>query len=300
LNARGLFVGEDGRLRALWRVVAFAAILLVSFVVTAGLAGPVVSWVLRLIGASGVANEAWLMAIALVVATAICLRAIDKRPWSDVWLDRGAARPQLLVVGFAFGALAIALPIVALIGSGWLRSASSPPGSWWGAFFRISVMLVPAALSEELLTRGYIMSVLRESWGWFWAIAATSIGFGLLHLQNPGATAGSVALVTLAGFFLAAVVYSTRSLYSAWMAHFAWNWTMAVIFHASVSGLPMEAPGYRYVDAGPDWATGGEWGPEGGLVAAAGMVGGIALMLRRRPHKAASQGSELDASKETA
>ena len=53
---------------------------------------------------------------------------------------------------------------------------------------------------------------------------------------------------------------------------------MAVVFHAAVSGFPLEAPGYRYVDAGPDWATGGEWGPEGGLPAALGMVGGIALL----------------------
>jgi uncharacterized protein len=88
--------------------------------------------------------------------------------------------------------------------------------------------------------------------------------------------------VTLAGFFLAAVLYVTRSLYAAWTAHLAWNWTMAVIFHAAVSGYPMEAPGYRYVDAGPDWATGGPWGPEGGLPAGLGMCAGIAYLLIRR------------------
>ena len=68
--------------------------------------------------------------------------------------------------------------------------------------------------------------------GWKWAIVLTSVGFGLLHLRNTGANAESVTLVTLAGFFLAAVLYATRSLYAAWMAHFAWNWTMAVLFHS--------------------------------------------------------------------
>src|SRR5262249_36191387 len=163
-----------------------------------------------------------------------------------------------------------------------LRVRPGAAGSWFGALVRLSVLLVPAALFEELLTRGYLLSVLRESWGWLWAIAATSVGFGLLHLENPGATAGSVAMVTLAGFFLSAVVYSMRSLYAAWMAHFAWNFTMAVLFHAPVSGLPLESPGYRYVDAGPDWATGGPWGPEGGAAAALGMVGGIGILVRRR------------------
>jgi hypothetical protein len=62
------------------------------------------------------------------------------------------------------------------------------------------------------------------------------------------------------------------------MAHFAWNWTMAVLFHTAVSGIRMESPGYRYVDAGPDWATGGAWGPEGGVLAALGMLAGMAFL----------------------
>ena len=130
--------------------------------------------------------------------------------------------------------------------------------------------------------RGYVMSALREAWGWPAAIMATSLAFGLLHVKNPGATVGSVAMVTLAGFFLAAIVYATRSLYAAWMAHFAWNWVMAVVFHTAVSGTPFEAPDYRYFDAGPDWATGGDWGPEGGIPAALGMIAGTVFLFRRR------------------
>jgi hypothetical protein len=53
---------------------------------------------------------------------------------------------------------------------------------------------------------------------------------------------------------------------------------MAALFHASVSGYPFESPYYRYVDSGPDWATGGEWGPEGGIPAALGMVAALAIL----------------------
>ncbi|HEY9225707.1 MAG TPA: CPBP family intramembrane glutamic endopeptidase, partial [Gemmatimonadaceae bacterium] len=123
-----------------------------------------------------------------------------------------------------------------------------------------------------------------------WAVVATSLGFGLLHFQNAGATFGSLSLVTLAGVFLAAVLIATRSLYAAWMAHFAWNWMIAAVFHSAVSGNPFESPGYRYVDAGPDWLTGGVWGPEGGIPAAMGMMVGIAFLFGRRrgarPHGA--------------
>ena len=282
LNARDLVFTRNGAVRAPWRVVIFAGVVVVSYLVCAGVFGPLIASAFRLIGLAGVSIEPLVSAIALLIATWLCLTAIDKRPMSDVWLDANAARPALVLMGFVIGALAIGLPIIALIGTGWLREMASAPGSWWGATIRVSVLLIPAALSEELMFRGYLLSVLRGSWGWPWAIAATSVCFGLLHLANPGANVGSLSMVTLAGFFLASVVYRTRSLYAAWAAHFAWNWVMAAIFHASVSGLPLESPSYRYVDAGPDWATGGQWGPEGGIPAAVGMAAGIALLVFRR------------------
>ena len=57
---------------------------------------------------------------------------------------------------------------------------------------------------------------------------------------------------------------------------------MAVPLHSAVSGLPVPMPGYQTVDAGPDWATGGQWGPEGGLIAGAEMLATIAYMYLRR------------------
>ena len=41
--------------------------------------------------------------------------------------------------------------------------------------------------------------------------------------------------------------------------------------HIAVSGLASGDPDYRVVDSGPDWLTGGRWGPEGGLAAVVAM-----------------------------
>jgi CAAX protease family protein len=65
---------------------------------------------------------------------------------------------------------------------------------------------------------------------------------------------------------------------------------MSVIFHAAVSGMAFDTPAYRYVDSGPDWATGGVWGPEGGLVAGLGMLTGTGLLLLRRRRRAEGDG----------
>ena len=199
-------------------------------------------------------------------------------------MGREAAMPAKLITGFAIGSLAIAVPIGVLIASHWLRAEPGIPGSWAGAGVRLTLMLLPAALLEELATRGYVFAVLREAVGWRFTLVLTSIGFGLLHLMNPGANVASVLLVIAAGLLLGGIMIATKSLYAAWMAHFAWNWTMAVVFHTTVSGLPMESPGSRYVDAGPDWATGGPWGPEGGIPAGLGMGAGagVAYLYARR------------------
>ena len=282
MNPKGIFFGENGALRAPWRIAVFAAFSLVAVVMIASLAQPVIGRLLGPTATMSLTAQAWIETLGVLAGTAGTLRLVDRRPWSEVWLDRAAARPSLLAFGFAIGGLAIGLPILLLLGVHWLKNGGGAPGSWIAAAARLTLFLAPAALLEELLTRGYILSVVREAWGWGWAVGATSVAFGLLHVANAGATAGSVLLVTLAGFFLAAVLYVTRSLYAAWMAHLAWNWTMAVVFHAAVSGYPMEAPGYRYVDAGPDWATGGPWGPEGGVPAGLGMCAGIAYLLVRR------------------
>jgi CAAX protease family protein len=129
--------------------------------------------------------------------------------------------------------------------------------------------------------------VLREKLGWAPALAVTSVAFGYAHVSNPGASARALLLVMLAGLFLGAIVAVMRSLYAAWMAHFAWNWTMAVLLHLPVSGLGTETPDYRTVDTGPDWATGGPWGPEGGGGAALGIIVGLGYLVARRQRTAA-------------
>jgi membrane protease YdiL (CAAX protease family) len=199
------------------------------------------------------------------------LNWVDHRGWDYVGLDRTAARPQVLVTGSVLGLLPIAVPSIALLATGQLDKVPAEPGSWWSAAAVSLANLLPAAFAEEILMRGYVFSVLREAIGWKWTIIVTSIGFGLLHLGNPGSDAQSIALVTMAGFFLAAVYLATRSLWAATMAHFVWNWFMAAFLHAPVSGLPVSTPDYKVVDSGPDWLTGGAWGPEGGFAAAVGM-----------------------------
>ena len=281
MTLRSALFSPDGALRAPWRILLFVLASGAGAVIALNV---IVTPLARLVTSVGVTVDRvnWSLLIGLVGGHVAMLRWIDPRPWSYVGLDGPAARPPLLATGVLLGAASIALPVTLLIGVHWLGRTPNVQGSWWGAAARISFFLLPAALWEELFSRGYIFAVLKQVWGWRATLLVTSLAFGALHLNNPDASLRSASLVALAGVFLGAVLIVTRSLYAAWMSHFAWNWTMAVVFHTAVSGFPLEAPNYKYVDSGPDWATGGTWGPEGGLAAGAGMLGGLAFLFARR------------------
>jgi membrane protease YdiL (CAAX protease family) len=214
---------------------------------------------------------AWTALASVLIATFVMVRLIEKIPWSALALDRAAASPGQLIKGAALGGLTIGVASLALLGIHQLQIERSIPGSWWGAAERSTATLLPAAFFEELFFRGYAFSVLRRAMGWKTALVVTSVAFGFVHSWNPGADAEAILAVVVAGFFLGGILLATRSLYAAGAAHFAWNWVMAVALHIEVSGLSSPYPDYRTIETGPDWLTGGRWGPEGGLAAVAAM-----------------------------
>ncbi len=266
---------------AIGRILLFVLLLVLCAIAADALLSPVLIWLLGRTG-QRLRISAFVELSAALAATAIMVRAIDKRSSAYVGLSRNAARARPLIIGWCVGAAAIAGACGVLAAMGLLRFVPAGGAGWIGAAIRITVVLVPAALAEELICRGYLLSVTRDVVGIRWAVLLTSVMFGLLHLTNPGASAESVALVMLAGVFLAAVRVVLDSLYAAWMAHLAWNWVMAVPLHAAVSGVRFESPEYQAVTTQPAWLSGGAWGPEGGAMAGLGMIGGLAYLYTRR------------------
>jgi len=281
LTARDFFRDSTGTVRPPWRLLAFAVVAIASLAVVNGAAVPLVSWVLAATRTRLVIYP-WALLASIVLAHVVMFRWFEPRGWSSVGLGSSAARPRPVGIAALLGTLAIGLPSLALLGIGWLRVMPGPPGSSLATAGSIALFLAPAALWEEMVFRGFGFAVLREWWGTPAALGATSVVFGLVHFQNEGASLPSVLVVVLAGLFLGGVLIATKSLWAAFAAHLAWNWVLAGALHSAVSGIPFTTPDYRVVDAGPDWATGGVWGPEGGIPAALGLaLASISLYLRR-------------------
>lgn len=282
MDARDLFYTPDGGLRAVWR--------LVGFVLAAGMTMALAVAVLSAVGPRTVVGSVVVFSGAAVLSLAaahfVMVRVVDELPWRAVWLDAQALAPRTLGWAVLLGGTAIAIPALALLSAGWLDAVDAP-GSTVDALRYAAVMLVvliPAAAWEELLFRGYVLRVLRDAVGAWPAVLITGAAFGVAHTANlPSVQPLALALVTLAGIFLGWIVLARRSLYAAIAAHVAWNAVLVAALHTQVSGAELgAAPAYRVIDTGPDWATGGPWGPEGGLAAGAGLTAALLITLSRR------------------
>ncbi|MCA3224770.1 MAG: CPBP family intramembrane metalloprotease [Burkholderiales bacterium] len=126
--------------------------------------------------------------------------------------------------------------------------------------------IAAGALIEELLFRLVLLRLLERSFGVAWALAVSSLAFGLAHLGNVGATPLiGVLLGVELGLLFGAAYLLTRRIWLCVALHFAWNFVQGAVFSIAVSGQSGEA-WLRGSLTGPTWLSGGAFGAEGSVV----------------------------------
>ncbi len=134
--------------------------------------------------------------------------------------------------------------------------------------------------AEEVLIRGWMMPVLGARYRPWIGVILSSVFFAVMHGLNPNLSI--LALVNLFLYGLLAALYALRdgSLWGVCALHSVWNWAEGNIFGLEVSGS--ETGGgmlLNLMEIGPDWFTGGAFGPEGGLAVTLVLLFGIAVVL---------------------
>lgn len=99
----------------------------------------------------------------------------------------------------------------------------------------ISVFIQSSA--EELVCRCFLYRKLLDRHGPVFAILGSSLFFSLLHLGNPGVGFTALADIFVSGLLFALMVYYFDSLWCAFAAHTAWNFTQNIIFGLPNSGM---------------------------------------------------------------
>ncbi|HEV8483412.1 MAG TPA: type II CAAX endopeptidase family protein [Blastocatellia bacterium] len=287
--AKTLLVNDEGELRCGWRVLVFFVIFLILSTLFAALAaiGGVILAVQDAIGgtyadvspAQKLAGSFIITIISLfsvILASAFCARLLERRSLASVgyklhpgwWRDFG--------LGLTLGAVSLGLSvgIMFLAGSASFRTQTTDVASLASGFIALFIFFLLAAAFEELLIRGFAFQALAHAAGPVFAIAATSVAFGLLHLGNRSVTVLSTVNTVLAGVWLGAAYWMTRSLWFATALHMSWNFTMGFIFGLPVSGITDFVPLAWLIGkpGAPIWLSGGGYGPEGGVAGTIGLL----------------------------
>lgn len=246
------------------RVSAFVGLAVVAPAVVTALVYDLVSAALRAAGLRPQLAD-WLPLAGTWAATVLLVRWAEPRGARAtvlIALDAPAWRPRVLASGLGIALAPLVVGTAMLLALGAYAVAPGTGGSHADLVVRAALVLVPAALHEELLFRGYAYRVLRDWRGARTAIGASAVVFAALHAPNPGATVESLSAVALAGAFLGILRERTGSLAAVFVGHAAWNAAQVVVAHAPVSGIAFDTPGWRLVPDGPAWLTGGGWGLE--------------------------------------
>ena len=279
---------ERKRLRALWRLLLHTLLLFVF--------GFVDVVILQSVGST----PEWLFwpvfaVLVTLPVTWIAAKWLDRRDFAELGFHLDRRWCLDLGFGLVLGAALLAGVFLVELEAGWLeiRATKVVPEGYEGSFF--VAMLGPALLfiavgfHEELLSRGYHLRNMAEGVTWRGKIdgrAALLLGtllssalFGLLHADNPNASALSTFNVGLAGCFLALGLLLTGELAIPIGIHITWNFFQGNVFGFPVSGTNAGPRLYAIEQAGDPLITGGQFGPEAGLIGVAAMLTGCAAIL---------------------
>ncbi len=161
------------------------------------------------------------------------------------------------------------------VGAIWLNGGFSMDGlgrAWTSprALLSIALLFPCFALQsgvEELLFRGWLLSVLSKKFNVFIGVLVSSALFTLLHYEpnQPWLVTSTTLLFSL---FCCAWALKSRSVLGVMGWHTGWNWLIAVGFGLPLTEINAGIPSLivELKPTGAPWLTGGSDGPEGSAI----------------------------------
>ncbi len=280
---RRIFLSADEpRLRAGWRLLLHSIFFGVSLSLLT-LAVVMVVWNNGDLFATGLPLDATIELIAILLATYVARRLLDRRSFASLGFTLGPNMVKDLAIGFWIPGLLMGLIFITELFLGWLSIDSfawetMALESWLGILLQGLLLFTLVGISEELLSRGYQLQNITEGLNLTWGVLISSSVFAVLHLANPNSSLFSSLGIFAAGVFLAYGWIRTRKLWLPIGLHLGWNLFEGTIFGFPVSGLRIESL-IKQTSSGPMLITGGGFGPEAGLIVLPAMLLG-ALIIR--------------------
>jgi membrane protease YdiL (CAAX protease family) len=233
----------------------------------------VFAWALTAVGGYLVASAVGVFLTA-VVANGLVMRIFERAHLTQIGLGWSGASVRNLLVGLAGGTgaacMVLAVPVVFH-----LAEFQAVPGAdpRLRTVLFVGGVLIFGALGEEMLFRGYAFQVLVAYMGPYATVLPFGILFGLAHRDNLNASMLSLVNTCAWGILLGYAFLRSGDLWLPTGLHLGWNWALP-LFGVNLSGFTMKVTGYAlHWRIGTQW-SGGDYGPEGGL-----LTSGIVMLL---------------------
>jgi len=279
---KSLFLNSnENRLRAGWRILIFVFL----FILTSRILSNVT---LKVIGHLDKTAWSWWVARGFVVIAAssvvvwIVRKYVDKRTFISLGLRLDGLAIKDFFAGIMISGLMIGTILVIFLISGLLEfNEVSWSSSGIYAAFEILLWFFGIGLavgwSEELAFRGYLLQNMRDGMGMFWAVIISCILYGLLHMSNPNSTLLSGILIAVFGYLRIFGWLRSGQLWLSMGMHAGWDFFQGPLLGFTVSGMNTESF-IKQTVSGPNWITGGSFGPEAGIVVIPVIIFGLVIM----------------------
>ncbi|MBX3379890.1 MAG: CPBP family intramembrane metalloprotease [Phycisphaeraceae bacterium] len=212
----------------------------------------------------------------LLAVLLLWVRFVEGRSLASIGLT-GRHKPRVFLKGVVVGVVMVLFSVGLIwLAGGYSFTAFASAWSSPGTLVPILLLLAGFALQssvEEILFRGWLLSVLSKKFNVPLGVLISSALFTLLHFHR-----GQPLLVTSSTFlfalFCCAWALRTGNILGVMGWHAGWNWLIAVGFGVPLTGMDVGIASLlvQLRPVGADWLTGGADGPESSAVTVAMFV----------------------------
>lgn len=279
---------QEHRIKSGWRIIIFFFVYIAFLSVTV---------FLRLAAGRTVATT-FVAIFTTFAATAAALwfvsRFVDHRNYREYGLGFDKKWWQDLIIGFLISAIVFIVVFAIEYGLGWVTVIKLFKNEKdvfvdfpFAPTFLIALLAhIGIVLLEEVYFRGYLIKNLAEGFNnrrvtsrmaVVLAYAVSSILFAVVHIRNPNISIMGVVNIFVLGLFFGVPYLLTGKIALSISLHASWNFCMGVVFGFPISGSMEDVAVIATQQNGPVLWTGGNFGPEGGLIGLFAMLAGCVL-----------------------
>ena len=204
--------------------------------------------------------------ILFIISCIIIWKIFEKKKINKMGITSIKNGYKELGIGLILGAITMSIVAISIIAIGNVKlvnSISKPQISISLLYGLISFIFV--GFGEEILSRGYIMSVLKQTRNIWLILIGPALIFAALHLGNEGIDVLSFINLFLVGVLFAYMFMKSKNIWMPIGYHITWNYFQGYIWGFGVSGVSVNGL-YKIENVTNNIINGGAFGPEGGII----------------------------------